>query len=406
MAASGTGSERKRRSARCVSTTVKKSSGPAMPRVYRPSPVQPLPRDGEKRRGGGGRSGRREAGRLDGRTRLRPQRRAGWLARGLERGLDRRCAEPVPVREEAALPGPELEGVAEQRLGAEETKPLPPRGDEAARVLVEGLLQEAQRQRPPLEVIGGQVAHQLARPAHDRCVEPVVAADELGGGQLVAGFLDVDAIGVVAAQPDGGRRGDGVLLGRVEVVRSALGERRHDRGRRPRRIRLEGDLLIRPVQQGRAATEQRQRGRQEERFPSHDPPPAGRLDRRCAPYFLLLPSTVSLKVLATEKPTFLRAGILIGSPVCGLRPMRAFILRSRKTPRPGILTDSPFFTVLTTVSIIEASISSICFRLAPVPSTSLATSCALVITPPGGVGKAARTYGTPHAGVKKTHVYQ
>src|SRR3989441_4489948 len=108
-------------------------------------------------------------------------------------------------------------------------------------------------------------------------------------------------------------------------------------------------------------------------------------------YFLLLPSTVSLKVLATEKPTFLRAGILIGSPVCGLRPIRAFILRSRKIPRPVILTDSPFFTVLTTVSIIDASISSICFRLAPVPSASLATSCALVISTSRGVGKAAQT---------------
>src|SRR5438128_11287430 len=123
-------------------------------------------------------------------------------------------------------------------------------------------------------------------------------------------------------------------------------------------------------------------------------------------YFLLLPSTVSLKVFATEKPTFLRAGILIGSPVCGLRPVRAFILRRRKMPRPGILTDSPFFTVLTTVSIIDARISSMCFRLAPVPSASFATNCAFVISTSWGVGEAARTYGTPQAGVKKTHVYQ
>src|SRR5438034_9142279 len=123
-------------------------------------------------------------------------------------------------------------------------------------------------------------------------------------------------------------------------------------------------------------------------------------------YFLLLPSTVSLKVLATEKPTFLRAGILIGSPVCGLRPMRAFILRRRKIPRPGILTDSPFFTVLTTVSIIDTRTSSICFRLALVPSASFATNCAFVISTSWGVGEAARTYGTPRAGVKETHVYQ
>src|SRR5437667_11068418 len=116
-------------------------------------------------------------------------------------------------------------------------------------------------------------------------------------------------------------------------------------------------------------------------------------------YFLLLPSTVSLKVLATEKPTFLRAGILIGSPVCGLRPMRAFILRRRKIPRPGILTDSPFFTVLTTVSIIDARTSSICFRLAPVPSARFATNSAFVISPSWG-GK-RRELTAPHVRVSR-----
>src|SRR5437667_11204500 len=116
----------------------------------------------------------------------------------------------MPVGEEAGALGPELEGIAEQRFGAEETQPLPPRGDEAARVLVEGSLQEAQRLRPPLEIVGGQVADQLARPAHDRRVDPVVAAEGLGRGQLVARLLDVDAIAIVAAPPDAGPGGDWV----------------------------------------------------------------------------------------------------------------------------------------------------------------------------------------------------
>src|SRR5213080_4374612 len=267
-AASGTGSGRKRRSARWVSTTVKKSSGATPAAAPRRAWSPPPSRTGHA------------YGRSTGLDKPRQPRVSRLLARRLERGLDLRRAEPVPVREEAALPGPELEGVAEQRLGAEDTQPLPPRGDEAARVLVEGPLQEAQRQRPPLEIVGGQVADQLAGPARDRRVEPVVAADELGRGELVAGLLDVDAIRVVAAQPHGGWRRDGVLLGRVEVVRSALGERRHDRGRRARGIRFESDLLIRPMQQGRAAAEQREYGRQEERFPSHGLPPAGPPDRR------------------------------------------------------------------------------------------------------------------------------
>src|SRR5206468_4147290 len=232
-AASGTGSGRKRRSARWVSTTVKKSSGAtpaaAPRRAWSPPPSRTA----------------HAYGRSTWLDKPRQPRVSRLLARRLERGLDLRRAEPVPVGEEAAALRPELERIAQERLGAQDTQPLPPRGDEAARVLVEGSLQEAQRQRLPLEIVGGQVADQLAR----------------------------------------------------------------------------------PVQQGRAATEQRQRGRQEERFGSHSPTSCRSPGPALRSYFLLLPSTVALKVLATEKPTFLRAGILIGSPVCGLRPMRAFILR-------------------------------------------------------------------------------
>src|SRR6516225_4139028 len=61
----------------------------------------------------------------------------------------------------------------------------------------------------------------------------------------------------------------------------------------------------------------------------HHPGSRGRADTHAAAAgstwsrYLVLPSTDSLKVFATEKPTFFLAGILIGSPVWGFRPMRA-----------------------------------------------------------------------------------
>src|SRR5262249_28204227 len=106
---------------------------------------------------------------------------------------------------------------------------------------------------------------------------------------------------------------------------------------------------------------------------------------RVRSYFF--PRTVSLKVLATENPTFLRAGILIASPVCGLRPMRAFILRRRKIPSPGIFTFSPFFTLLTMVSTRLSMSSSTCLRLTPPASASFVTNCDLVIPAPPFVGQ-------------------
>jgi hypothetical protein len=53
-----------------------------------------------------------------------------------------------------------------------------------------------------------------------------------------------------------------------------------------------------------------------------------------------------------------RALIGIGSPVCGLRPMRCFFSRTTKLPKPEILIFSPraktYFMVSNTVSTISA----------------------------------------------------
>src|SRR3974390_2940749 len=69
------------------------------------------------------------------------------------------------------------------------------------------------------------------------------------------------------------------------------------------------------------------------------------------PAGLLAPScdgaqTAIFKPLVARNATFLLAFIWIGSPVAGLRPMRAARLRTCRMPRPAIFTRSPFFTGL------------------------------------------------------------
>src|SRR6185437_14072779 len=69
------------------------------------------------------------------------------------------------------------------------------------------------------------------------------------------------------------------------------------------------------------------------------------------------------------KRTVLPAFTLIDSPVRGLRPLRAFVLRTVKVPKLGRVNLPSFFSALTT-----ASISSPAARLAAAPVSS-ADSC-------------------------------
>ena len=59
-------------------------------------------------------------------------------------------------------------------------------------------------------------------------------------------------------------------------------------------------------------------------------------------YFL--PRIASLAAFATRNLTTRLAGILIASPVAGLRPMRAFRFTSTSLPSPGIVNE--FFASL------------------------------------------------------------
>src|SRR5499425_3000642 len=56
----------------------------------------------------------------------------------------------------------------------------------------------------------------------------------------------------------------------------------------------------------------------------------------------------SLSSLAARKATFLLALIWIGSPVAGLRPIRAARLRTTRMPRPPMRMRSPFLRCLVT----------------------------------------------------------
>src|ERR1700749_74353 len=81
------------------------------------------------------------------------------------------------------------------------------------------------------------------------------------------------------------------------------------------------------------------------------------------------PYTAFLRDGEALKRTVLPAFTLIDSPVRGLRPLRALVLRTVKVPKLGRVNLPSFFNALTT-----ASINSPAVRLAAVP-VSDADSC-------------------------------
>src|SRR5579864_2007229 len=92
-------------------------------------------------------------------------------------------------------------------------------------------------------------------------------------------------------------------------------------------------------------------------------------------YFFLGGTMESLAALATRNLTTFLAGILIASPVAGLRPMRA--LRSTRTslPIPGRTNTPFFFTSLTARLERESRIVRACLFVTSPASASPRTSC-------------------------------
>src|SRR5262249_16919938 len=88
------------------------------------------------------------------------------------------------------------------------------------------------------------------------------------------------------------------------------------------------------------------------------PPTRG---KRSARYDRACRQTASLSSLAARKATFLLALIWIGSPVAGLRPMRAARLRTPRMPRAPMRMRSPFLRCLVTKFTSSPSSASVCF---------------------------------------------
>src|SRR5215468_1793884 len=103
--------------------------------------------------------------------------------------------------------------------------------------------------------------------------------------------------------------------------------------------------------------------------------------------------TASLSSLAARKATFLLALILIGSPVAGLRPMRAARLRTCRMPRPLMRMRSPFLRCLTRSPTRSLRIVSACFFGTSWVSARDAARCLMVTVV--GVAAFAMVEGLP-----------
>ena len=82
-------------------------------------------------------------------------------------------------------------------------------------------------------------------------------------------------------------------------------------------------------------------------------------DETGRPVSYFLPSTESFMALARRNLHTRLAGILIGSPVWGLRPIRALRLASTSLPNPG--STNPFLASLHASAVSSSKTSPICF---------------------------------------------
>src|SRR5438552_14176129 len=126
------------------------------------------------------------------------------------------------------------------------------------------------------------------------------------------------------------------------------------------------------------------------------PTPAASIKEACRALYFLLTAFFS-SAPGVNLATF-RAAILIVAPVCGLRPLRAFLWETEKVPKPISATRSPFLRaevmLSTVVSIAAAAVALLMWQLAEIRSMR----SALFIFSPG------RSHLSPsaHGGEKNT----
>src|SRR6266700_3442049 len=78
-----------------------------------------------------------------------------------------------------------------------------------------------------------------------------------------------------------------------------------------------------------------------------------------------------------------RAAILIVAPVCGLRPLRAFLCETENVPNPIRATRSPFFNALVMLSTLVSMALAAWVLLMPAPAAMRSIKSALFIVAPG-----------------------
>jgi len=91
----------------------------------------------------------------------------------------------------------------------------------------------------------------------------------------------------------------------------------------------------------------------------------------------------SLSAFPALKPGTFEALILIASPVRGLRPVRAALLRTENVPNPTNVTVSPFLRALVTASIAASNaLPAAAFdRSAESATASISSALFIVIIP-------------------------
>src|SRR5713226_8058861 len=99
------------------------------------------------------------------------------------------------------------------------------------------------------------------------------------------------------------------------------------------------------------------------------------------PYLLRL--TAFLSSAPAENFATFRAAILIVAPVCGLRPLRAFLWETEKVPKPINATRSPFLRAEVMLSTAVSMAVAACALLILLPAAIRLMRSALFIFSPG-----------------------
>src|SRR5271170_3315016 len=97
----------------------------------------------------------------------------------------------------------------------------------------------------------------------------------------------------------------------------------------------------------------------------------------------LLRLTAFLSSAPAENFATLRAAILMVAPVCGLRPLRAFLCETEEVPKPINATRSPFFRADVMLSTVVSIAVAACALLMPLPDAIRSMRSALFIVSPG-----------------------